>query len=54
METGDARREEHGGRLAEPLSAGAARRKPETPFRAVALTPQLPRMLQGTRAGARR
>ena len=45
---GDARREEHGGRLAEPLPAGAARPRTATPFRAVALTPQLPRMLQGT------
>ena len=44
----DARREEHGGRLAEPLPAAREHAEHATPFRAVALTPQLPRMLQGT------
>ena len=34
-------------RLAEPLSAGARAPKRPAPFRAVALTQQLPRMLQG-------
>ena len=48
MESGDAGREEHARRLAEPLPAGAQRAEDATPFRAVALTPQLPRMLQGT------
>ena len=44
-----ARREEHRGRLAESLSAGRgrAREHDETPFRAVALTSQMPRTLQG-------
>ena len=43
-------RQEHARRMAEPLPAGAARAASEaaTPFRAVALTSQLPRMLQGT------
>ena len=35
------------GRMAEPLPAGAEAPSSATPFRAVALTPQLPRMLQG-------
>ena len=43
-----ARREEHARRLAEPLPARAASTQDATPFRAVALAPQLPRSLQGT------
>ena len=50
---GHARRQEHVGRLAESVSAGAARSRTATPFRAVALTQQLPRVLQGIGAGAR-
>ena len=45
---GNAGREEHRRRVAESLSAGEARRDRARPFRAVALTPQLPRMLQGS------
>ena len=53
METRDARREEHAGRLAEPLPARARARRAATPFRAVALAPQLPRIAAGLDAGAR-
>ena len=40
-------RQEHDGRLAEPIPARARARRTATPFRAVALAPQLPRALQG-------
>ena len=52
MESGDARREEHARRLAEPLSAGAARGA-ATPFRAVALDAAAAAHAAGRGAGAR-
>ena len=53
METRHARREEHAGRLAEPVPAGAGRcRAAATPFRAVALTHAAAAHAAGHGAGA--